>query len=413
MTGPGAGPAPLNGIRALELGNFIAAPFAGRVFADFGADVVKVEHPGIGDELRRWRLLRGQTSMLFRTVGRNKRSVTLDLRTERGRDLALGLVRHCDVVLENFRPGTLERWGLGPEELAAVNPDVVLVRVSGYGQSGPYRDRAGFGGVAEAFGGLRHITGDPDLPPARSAASVGDMVAGLYGVVGALMVLLRRSRMQDASGSPDNRPQVVDIALYEAVFSLLDSLVPDYDAYGVVRGRRRSGLPGVVPSGVYPCHDEQSVVIGGNANRVFARLMTAIDRDDLAADPELADGPGRARREDELNTAISEWTRRHTVDQVLDVLDRSGVPAGPVHDAESITRDPQYLAREMLQEHDVPVDGAPQPVRFPGVVPRIDSCPGEVRWIGPELGAHTDEVLDELLGLDAAARAELRAAGVI
>jgi formyl-CoA transferase len=399
---------PLRGRRVLELGNFLAAPFAGMVFADFGADVIKIEQPHGGDEVRGWRLMRGETSMLFRTLARNKRSITLDLSTDAGRKLALELVRHSDVVLENFRPGTLERWGLGPSDLAAVNADIVLVRISGYGQTGPYRDRAGFGGVAEAFGGLRHITGDPDLPPARSAASLGDTVAGLYGVIGALMLLLDRTR-----GGPPQEPQVVDVALYEAVFSLLESLVPDYDAYGVVRQRTGGSLPGVVPSGVYPCRDGLQVVIGGNANKVFTRLMLAIERPDLAEDAALADGPGRATREDQLDAAIAAWTRNHTVEQALTILERAGVPAGPVHDAASIAKDAHYIAREMLQEYDVPVDGPPQAVRFPGVVPKISGVCSQARWAGPELGAHTDEVLGDLLGLGPERRAQLRSDGVL
>lgn len=397
---------PLVGFRVLEMGNFLAAPFAGMVFADFGADVIKIERPVGGDEVRGWRLLRGETSMLYRTLARNKRSITLDLSADVGRELALDLVRHSDVVLENFRPGTLERWGLGPSELAAVNPDIVLVRISGYGQTGPYRDRAGFGGVAEAFGGLRHITGDPGLPPSRSAASIGDTVAGLYGVIGALMLLLRRR------GTP-TEPQVVDVALYEAVFSLLESLVPDYDAYGVIRQRTAGSLPGVVPSGVYPCRDGRQVVIGANANRVFTRFMLAIERPDLAEDPSMADGPGRAAHEGLLDEAIAAWTQIQSVEQVLDVLQKAGVPAGCVHDAATIVKDEHYIARGMLQEHDVPVDGPPQAVRFPGVVPKISGVNAEARWVGPELGAHTDEVLLDLLGLDSERCARLRDEGVL
>ncbi len=401
---------PLHGIRALELGNFIAAPFAARIFADFGAEVIKVERPGTGDELRGWRKpATAGTSMMFRTIARNKQSITLDLSREEGRRVALQLVRACDVVIENFRPGTLERWGLGPDRLSEANPGVVLVRISGYGQSGPYRDRPGFGGVAEAFGGLRHLTGYPGQPPVRAAASIGDTVAGLYGAIGALMLMLRRAR-----GNPANDPQVVDVALYESVFSLLEGLLPEYDAYGMVRERTGGSLPGVVPSGVYPCLGGQSVVIGGNANAVFARLMTAIDRHDLAVDPKLADGPGRTARAEELDAAISDWTRRHTAEEVVDHLIAAGVPVSQVHDAASIVGDPHYLARGMIQEFEVPVDSeTPRPVRFPGVVPVVPTAPGKVQWVGPELGEHTDKVLGDLLGLSAARLSELRAQGVI
>jgi formyl-CoA transferase len=397
---------PLAGIRVLELGNFIAAPFAGRLFADFGADVIKVERPGQGDELRGWRLLAGTTSMLWRTIGRNKRSVTLDLRTDNGRKLALRLVRQCDVVLENFRPGTLERWGLGPAELAEANPNMVLVRISGYGQTGPYADRAGFGGVAEAFGGLRYVTGDPAGPPVRAATSIGDEVAGLYAVIGALMSMLARAR--GGAAAP-----VVDVALYEAVFSLMESLVPDYDAYGVVRERTGGSLPGVAPTGVYPCQEDTWVVIGGNANAVFARLMATIGRNDLAEDPGLASGRGRGLRSDELNAAIAAWTVSRTVEEVLAAMEKVGVPAGPVNDASAIADDPHYLARDMLLTHQVDVDGAQQAVRFPGIVPKMPESPGEVKWPGPELGEHTDEVLGDLLGVSAAELSHLRTEGVI
>lgn len=400
---PTAGP--LVGIRVLELGNFIAAPFAGKVFAEFGAEVIKIERPGAGDELRGWRTLRGDTSMMFRTIGRNKRSVTLDLRTDRGRQIALRLAASSDVLLENFRPGTLEKWGLGPDVLMTANPDLVVVRISGYGQTGPYRDRAGFGGVAEAFDGLRSITGYPDREPARAAASVGDTVAGLYGAIGALMVLLRKARAHSADSdgvdidSSDTAGQLVDVALYEAVFSILESLVPDFDAYGVVRQRSGGKLPGVVPSDVYQCKDGKAIVIGGNSNAVFARMMRAIGRADLADDPQLADGPGRSARADELERIICDWAGSVTMDQAMAVLDGAGVPAGGVLDAESIGADPQFAARRMLQTMPVRVEREIEQVRFPGIVPKIDGNPEAPRWVGPEVGEHTDDVLTRLCGV--------------
>src|SRR5918992_287152 len=398
---------PLSGYRVLELGNFIAAPFASRIFADFGAEVVKLERPGAGDELRGWRRSRGDTSMLFRTIARNKKSVTLDLRSAEGRDLALELVRRADVVIENFRPGTLERWALGPDERTEANPDVVLVRISGYGQTGPYRDRAGFGGVAEAFAGLRQVTGHPDRPPVRPAAPLGDALAGLYGAVGALMLLLAR-----ATGRPHEGPRVADVALYESVFMAMESLVPDLDAYGMVRERTAGNLPGVVPSGVYPTSDGQSVMIAGNSSGAFGRLMTAIGRADLAADPTLADGDARYAREAELDTAITEWTGRHTAPQAVEILGAAGVPVGPVYDAAAIAEDPHFRARDMLRPLKVRIEDEPEEVRFPGVVPRLPGAPGDVRWAGPELGEHTDDVLGGLLGLDRAHIAGLRERGV-
>ncbi|GAA0529139.1 CoA transferase [Saccharopolyspora subtropica] len=403
-----AGDAPLCGVRVLELGNFIAAPFATRLFADFGAEVIKIEKPGVGDELRGWRRPRGSTSMMFRTMARNKKSVSLDLRADEGRALALELVRRCDVVVENFRPGTLERWGLGPERLTEVNPDVVLVRISGYGQTGPLRDRAGFGGVAEAFGGLRHVTGYPDRPPVRPAAPVGDALAGLYGAVGALMLLLAKEK-----GRAHDGPRVADVALYEAVFMVLDSLIPDYDAYGMVRERTAGNLPGVTPSGVYPTADDRSVMIAGNSSGAFERLMTAIGRPDLAADPTLADGDARYAREAELDAAITAWTSRHEAADVIAVLGAAGVPVGPVHDARAISEDEHYRARGMLCPVPIAVDGDPEEIRLPGVVPRLPGAPGAVRWAGPELGEHTDEVLGGLLGLSPDELADYRARKVV
>lgn len=382
----------LAGIRVLELGNFVAAPFAARLFGDFGAEVIKVEHPDGGDELRGWRRERGDTSMFFRTLARNKRSVTLDLRTQGGVDAIRRLIPHVDVVIENFRPGTLERWGLAPETLTKINPNLVIVRISGYGQTGPYRDRTGFGSSAEAFAGLRYITGDADRPAGRSAASLGDTVAGLYGALGALMLLLDRAR---GNASESN---VVDVALYESVFSLLDSLIPDYDAYGMVRKREGGSIPGVVPTGSYPCRDDLEVVIGGNSNAVFTRLMRAIGREDLASDQSLRGAAERSDREGELNGAIESWTVKHTLSDVLAALEAAGVPAGPVLDAARISRDPHFAARDMLHTHMVSVDGEPEAIRFPGVVPRIAGHEGTVRSTGPDLGEDTIVVLRDIAG---------------
>ncbi|WP_104182070.1 CaiB/BaiF CoA-transferase family protein [Arthrobacter sp. B0490] len=388
---------PLHGIRVLELGSFIAAPFAARLFGDFGAEVIKIEKPQGGDELRDWRKTRGSTSMLFRTLARNKKSVVLDLRSEEGREAVKKIAAQCDVVIENFRPGTLEKWGLGPDVLQELNPEVVMVRISGYGQTGPYKNRAGFGSSAESFAGLRYITGEPDRPAGRAAASMGDTVAGLYGVIGALMLMLQKSRGLTAKGTP----QIVDVALYEGIFSLLESLVPDYDAYGMVRKRTGGALPGVVPTGSYLCQDDLEVVIGGNSNSVFIRLMQAMGRKDLAEDKTLLTTQGRGAREEELNSAISTWTGSMPLATVLDKLDEAGVPAGPVYDAPSIAVDKHYLARDMIQTHEVVIEDEPELIRFPGVVPKMPGHEGEVRWIGPELGQHTREVLKELAGMTA------------
>ncbi|MEF9874007.1 MULTISPECIES: CaiB/BaiF CoA transferase family protein [Micrococcaceae] len=394
---------PLAGVRVLELGNFIAAPFAARIFGDFGAEVIKIERPDGGDELRDWRKARGETSMLFRTIARNKKSVELDLRSELGARAIKEIIRTTDVLIENFRPGTLEKWGLGPEVLSVINPELVIVRISGYGQTGPYKDRAGFGSSAESFAGLRYITGEPDRPAGRAAASLGDTVAGLYGVIGALMLMLNK-----AKGGSNQEQNVVDVALYEGVFSLLESLVPDYDAYGMVRERTGGRLPGVVPTGSYTCQDGLEVVIGGNSNSVFTRLMRAVGREDLANDQSLLTTEARGSREAELNGAIEAFTGSLPLPQVLDALDAAGVPAAPVYDAASIAQDEHYLARGMIETHEVKVDQEPELIRFPGVVPRIPGHQGEVKWVGPDLGEHTEEVLKDLAGFD---EGQIRAMG--
>lgn len=399
----------LSGVRVLELGNFIAAPFASRLLADFGAEVIKIEAPQHGDELRNWRRQRGEVSMMFRTLGRNKKSITMDLRTPEGQELATKLVGESDVVIENFRPGTLERWGMGEDELKAVNGDIVVVRISGYGQTGPYRDRAGFGGVAEAFAGLRHVTGHADRPAVRPAAPIGDVMAGLYGALGAVIQLFAKKNGHKASST-----RVVDVALYEAVYSAMESLIPDYDAYGMVRERSGANLPGVVPSGSYPTADGQTVMIAGNAAKPFKQLMHLCGRRDLAEDGSLADGHERSKREDELDEVVRKWTLQRSVSDAVDQLAAAGVPAGPVYDAEGIAADEHYAARGMLKEIDVHIDGdTTEPIRFPGVVPRIPGAEGQIRWVGPDLGEHTEEVLGGVLGLDSAERADLRAKGVV
>ena len=408
---PATGSLPLSGIRVLELGNYIAAPTAGRIFADFGAEVIKIERPGSGDELRSWRLQSGTTSMLWRTMNRNKKGITLNLRSEEGKQIALDLVRRCDVVIENFRPGTLERWGLGPDVLEEARPGVILIRISGYGQTGPYRDRPGFGSVAEAMGGLRLLTGDPDRPPARVGISLADTISGMYAVIGALMILLQRSRDGDAA---QDTPAVVDVALYESVLSLMESLLPDFDAHGVVRQRTGGRLEGIAPSNTYLCQDDTWVIIGGNGDAIFQRLMDVIGRPDLAADPELAKNPGRWQRRDELDEAITAWTRQHRSDQVLATLEQAGVPSGPIYDAEGIRDDPHFQSRGMVQRHKA-TDGERDlgEVAFPGVVPRLGDAPGAIRWLGPDLGEHNDEVYGDLLGLDEGKIAGLRANGTI
>jgi crotonobetainyl-CoA:carnitine CoA-transferase CaiB-like acyl-CoA transferase len=399
------GAGPLTGFRVLELGNFIAAPTAGRLLAEFGADVIKIERPGTGDELRRWRLHGGDTSLLFRAIGRNKRSLTVDLRTPEGRDIVLKLAAKVDVLLENFRPGTCERWGIGPEQLRAVNPDLVIVRISGYGQTGPYRDRPGFGGVAEALGGLRAITGYPGQPPIRVGISLADSVAGLYAVIGALLGLVARGRGRRGG-------ETVDVALYEAIYSLMESLVPDYDAFGVQPAPSGTGLAGVAPSGTYRCADGKYVVISGNGDAIYRRLMRAVGRPDLADDPRMADNVGRTEHIEELNAVLADWAHGLPLREAVRVLLAAEVPHGPILTAAEIVDDPHFAARDMVRRHPVRIGDSAREVSFPGVVPRLEREPGQVRWVGPELGEHTDEVLTEL-GYTEAERTELRDHNVI
>jgi formyl-CoA transferase len=420
----------LAGYRAIELGSYVAAPTAGRLLAAFGADVVKVERPGKGDESRQWHTFSGETSLLWRSLGRGKRSVTIDLGTPAGRDLVLGLVARSDVVLEGFRPGTMERLGLGPAALAAANPDVILVRLSGFGQDGPYRDRAGFGSVAEAMGGLRFLTGSPDRPPSRVGVSLGDSVAGLYAALGAVLALLERERGRRAardagprragtadelpSGTRDGLPaETVDVALTEAVYSLLDSVVAEYDAFGVVRQRTGPVIAGVVPSNAYQCSDGGYVVIGANADGVFARLAKALGRPELGTDPRYAGAPARARAGEELDAMISAWTSRRTQAEVMAAMADAGVPASPVFDAADLAADPHFSARGAHESHKVSLDGRAVPVRFPAPVPRLARRRAQNRWAGPDLGEHTRQVLTEVLELTNEELGRLTASGVI
>ncbi len=398
---------PLDGVRVLELGNYIAAPTAGRILGDFGAEVIKVERPKAGDELRNWRLYGGDTSMLYRTINRNKKSITLDLRTEAGRGTVLDLLRHCDVLLENFRPGMLEKWGLGPEVLNEANPELVITRISAYGQTGPLAARPGFAAVAEAVGGLRELVGDPDRPPVRVGVSIGDSIAGIYAAFGTVMALFQRERTNAAIPLGE---RVIDVALNEAILSVMESLVPDYLAYGINRERVGGRMEGIAPSNAYPTSDGASIIIGGNGDAIFQRYMEVIGRPDLAADPELQNNAGRWRNRERLDASIAEWTVRHTRDEALKLLEAAAIPCGPIYTAADIVADEQYKARNMIQPFPVDV-GAPQPktVGFPGIVPVIGEKSLPIRNVGPDLGEHTREVLSELLGMSDADIAGLEA----
>jgi formyl-CoA transferase len=389
-------PLPLAGVRVLELGSFIAAPTAGRLLADFGADVIKVERPGTGDELRKWRLHEGSdTSLLFHTINRNKRSIALDLRTDEGRDTVRRLVAECDVVLENFRPGTLERWGIGPDVLDEARPGIVIGRISAFGQTGPLSPRPGFAAVAEAMGGFRELVGDPDRPPVRVGVSIGDSIAGLYAGYGVMMALFQReTRLAAGLGPAPLAERVVDVALHEAMFSMTESLIPDYQAHGIVRERVGGRMEGIAPTNAYTCSDGASIVVAGNADAIFQRLMAIIGRDDLGADPELASNEQRWRRRDELDAAIGAWTAGRTAAEALDVLDGNGVPSGPIYTAADISASEQYAARDMIQTFDVEDAGGTIPgVGFPGIVPVLGGRSLPIRTLAPGLGLHTEEVL--------------------
>lgn len=392
---------PLQGLKVLELGQLIAGPFAAKTLADFGADVVKVEPPGAGDPLRNWRMLKDGTSVWWQVQSRNKRSLALDLRQPEAQEIVRKLAAEADVLVENFRPGALEGWGLAPERLVEANPKLVVLRISGYGQTGPYRDRPGFGVVGEAMGGLRHLTAEPGRVPVRVGVSIGDTLAALHGVIGILVALHERQR--------SGRGQVIDVALYEAVFNCMESLLPEYSAFGAVRGPGGSALPGIAPSNAYLCADGGYALIAGNGDSIFKRLMAAIGRDDLGRDPGLADNAGRVRRVEEIDGAIGAWTRTRSVAEVLQALEAAAVPAGRIYTVADIAADPHYAARGMLQE--IRLDDG-DPLLVPGVVPKLSRTPGAHRRNAPALGQDTDAVLREI-GLTPEQVAALRERGII
>jgi len=376
-------PEALQGLKVVEMGQLIAGPFAGKTLGDFGADVIKIEAPGSGDPLRNWRLLQDGTSVWWQVQSRNKRSIALDLRGAEGQEIARKLISQADVLIENFRPGTLEGWGMSYEELARDNPGLIMLRISGYGQTGPYRDLPGFGAIGEAMGGLRHLTGEPGRVPVRCGISIGDTLAALHGTIGVLTALYHR-KVNGGQG------QVIDVALNEAVLNVMESLVPEYSAFGVVREPAGSALPGIAPSNAYRCGDDAVVLIAGNGDSIFRRLMAVVGRDDLAQDPALADNAGRVRRVHELDTAIEAWTRQHPCTHVLARLGEAKVPAGRVYTAKDIVEDPHYQARDMVLKQRTR-DG--HELDVPGIVPKLLGTPGRVRSSAPKLGDDTDAVL--------------------
>ena len=387
---------PLQGIRVLELGSLIAGPFCAKTLADFGAEVVKIEPPGEGDPLRTWRRMRNGVSLWWHVQSRNKKSVTCDLRSPEGQEIVRRLARGCDIAIENFRPGAFEKWNLGWDALSRENPKLILVRISGYGQTGPYRGRPGFAAIAEAVGGLRYVNGFPDRPPARPNLSLGDTLASLHGVIGALLALhhLRNG----------GKGQVIDVALYESVFNCMESLLPEYSAGGYVRERSGSALPGIAPSNLYPCKGGAYVLIAGNADSLFRRLMAAIGREDLRDDPALARNDGRAAQMQRIDDAIAEWTSRFSQEEVLETMEKAEVPAGRIYSAADIAADPHFAARGMIRDI---VAGDGEPLQVPGVIPVLSETPGEIRTSAPKLGEHTDAVLRGI-GYSAEEISELR-----
>ena len=397
----GISPAALAGVRVVEMGQLIAGPFCGKTLGEFGADVIKIEAPETGDPLRNWRLIKDGTSVWWQVQSRNKRSVALDLRQKEGQAIARQLIAEADVLVENFRPGTLEGWGMSPQELHQLNPGLVMLRISGYGQTGPYRDLPGFGAIGEAMGGLRHLTGEPGRVPVRVGVSIGDTLAALHGTIGVLTALYHR-KVNGGQG------QVIDVALHEAVFNVMESLIPEYSAFGVVREAAGSALPGIAPSNAYPCTDGW-VLVAGNGDSIFKRLMDAIGRPDLGAAPDLANNTGRVARVEEIDAAIGAWSAQRTVQQVLDALGAARVPAGKVYTAKDIAEDPHYRARDMLLMQETR-DG--YSVEVPGIVPKLSATPGTIRSSAPHLGDDTDAVLAEM-GLNAEQIALLRSKGVV
>jgi formyl-CoA transferase len=396
MNMPQLTPGALKGLRVVEMGQLIAGPFAAKTLGDFGADVIKIEPPGAGDPLRNWRLIQDGTSVWWQVQSRNKRSIALDLRSAEGQDIARQLIAQADVLIENFRPGTLEGWGMDYETLSKTNPGLVMLRISGYGQTGPYRDLPGFGAIGEAMGGLRHLTGEPDRIPVRCGISIGDTLAALHGTIGVLMALYHR-KVNGGQG------QVIDVALNEAVLNVMESLVPEYSAFGAVREPAGSALPGIAPSNAYRCADGV-VLIAGNGDSIFKRLMALMGRDDLGNDPELANNAGRVARVQELDAAIEAWTQARSVTDVLVALAEASVPAGRVYTAKDIVEDPHYRARDMILKQRTR-DG--HEIEVPGIVPKLMGTPGTVRSSAPNLGDDTDAVLAEL-GMSADQIAQLR-----
>ena len=393
---------PLEGLRVIEMGQLLAGPFTGTILAYFGAEVIKVEPPG-GDPIRGWREVQDGTSLWYRSLGRNKKSVTLDLKSEQGRTLALKLLESADVVVENFRPGLMESWGMGPADLKERNPGLVYARISGYGQTGPYSSKPGYASVTEGFGGFRYINGEPGKAPVRPNISMGDTVAAIHAALGIALALMQRAKPDSGEG------QVVDVALYESVFNLMEGIVPEYDGAGVVREPSGTTVTGIVPTNTYRCDDGKYVVIGGNCDSIFKRLMIAAGRSDMAEDPAMADNAGRIVHEDAIDEALGQWCACHSAAHIISTLEGVRVPVGPIYSVEDMMSDPHYQARGLFE--GVEIDG--KPLKIPAIMPKLAGTPGRTDWPGMAIGSHNDEILKGILQLDDAALEQLRADGVI
>ena len=390
---------PLEGLRVVEMGQLLAGPFAGTVMGYFGAEVIKVEPP-TGDPIRQWREVRDGMSLWYHSLARNKKSVTLDLKTDRGRELAFELLSKADVVVENFRPGAMESWGLGPDAVKAVNPGIIYARISGYGQTGPFSEKPGYASVTEGYGGFRYINGEPGKAPVRPNISLGDTVAAIHAALGVLLAVIQRHKT--------GLGQVVDVALYEAVFNLLEGIVPEYDGAGVVREPSGTTITGIVPTNTYLCGDGKYVVIGGNGDSIFKRLMREAGREDMADDPELAQNPGRVIHQERIDQALSDWCSAHTSAEIIQRLEDVRVPVGPIYSVEDMMTDPHYNARGMFESVDV--NGAP--LKIPAIAPKLSETPGRTDWPGAEIGAHNQEILGGLLGLSPEQLKELEQQGI-
>lgn len=400
MTSSAIPPMALDGLKVLEMGQLIAGPFASKLLGEFGAEVIKIEPPKVGDPLRKWRKLKDGTSLWWHVQSRNKQSLTLNLKDAEGQAIVRKLVAETDILIENFRPGTLEKWGLGWEELSAINPQLIMLRISGYGQTGPYRDLPGFGVIGEAMGGLRYLSGHPGQAPVRVGVSLGDSLSALYGVIGVLLALQERQRSGEG--------QMIDVALYESVFAMMESLIPEYSTYGHIREPAGSALPGITPSNSYLCQDGQYVLIAGNGDSIYKRLMNLIDRADLADDPQLAQNDGRGKQAALIDEAINCWTKNHTREHALIALQEAGVPAGFPYTAADIVKDPHYQARQMLET----VQTSAGALQVPAVLPKLSRTPGRIGQGGPILGEHSNDVLAGL-GLSPEQVQGLRERGVI